>query len=162
MTKIIAFIISLLLTIFPNSVTLIGAYQDATYPGEQVITERVITAVKNGDVKAIEEMISPYIKNNHENLSEDIEGLINAMEGEILKAYWYSGSHDSVKKDYDSYESYRTWQIKFETDVSNYKLHVTWVRANTNKPDMVGMSSLSLSDMEYNLLDEVYIDVDNI
>ena len=74
MTKIIAFIISLLLTIFPNSVTLIGAYQDATYPGEQVITERVITAVKNGDVKAIEEMISPYIKNNHENLSEDIEG----------------------------------------------------------------------------------------
>ena len=84
------------------------------------------------------------------------------MEGEILKAYWYSGSHDSVKKDYDSYESYRTWQIKFETDVSNYKLHVTWVRANTNKPDMVGMSSLSLSDMEYNLLDEVYIDVDNI
>lgn len=156
MTKIVVIILSILLTFFPNSVSLLGAYQDATYPGEKVVTERVIEAVENGDVEAIEEMMSQYVKSNNATLSEDIKRLMSTMEGNIKEAYWYAGAHDSIIKNYDLYESYGTWVIKFETDKSDYKLHVTWIRANTDKPEMVGLSSLSLSDMEYNILAEVY------
>lgn len=161
MTKIIVSFLAVLLMFFPDSVTLKGIYQDLTYPGEKVITERVIEAVKNDDVEAIEEMMSQYVKSNNENLSEDIEKLMNTIEGDINDAYWYAGSSDSVKKDYDSYESYRTWSIKFETENSVYKLNVTWVRANTNKPEKVGMSSMSLFDMERNLLATVYAGVND-
>ena len=155
MTKIIVSFLTVLLMFFPDSVTLKGIYQDLTYPGEKVITERIIEAVKNDDVEAIEEMMSPYSSENVENLSEKIKTVTDAIEGNIKNAYWYSGSSDSVKKDYDSYESSRTWVIKFETDISNYKLHVTWIRANTAKPEMVGLDALSVSDMDYNLLAEL-------
>lgn len=155
MTKIIVSFLTVLLMFFPDSVTLKGIYQDLTYPGEKVITERIIEAVKNDDVEAIEEMMSPYSSENVENLSKKIKTVTDAIEGNIKNAYWYSGSSDSVKKDYDSYESSRTWVIKFETDISNYKLHVTWIRANTAKPEMVGLDALSVSDMDYNLLAEL-------
>lgn len=154
--SIVLTIVTFLLTIFPWSASLEAKYQQLTYPGEMVVTENIIEAVKNKDAKAIENMLSYSTKKSSDGLLEQIEKLFNTIEGDIVDAGWYCGGHDSVKKDYASVESSTSWGIMFETTEDNYLLHVCWVRIDTIKPENVGMTGITLFDMDRNILTEVY------
>ena len=158
--RVLFIIVSFLLTFFPNSTSLLGFYQDLSYPGEQIITDQIIDAVKSKDIDALEEMMSPYAQENIEDLSGKLTELVNTMDGKIIKAGFDCGASDTVRKDYDSYVSYLTWSIEFKTDVTTYILYVTWVRADTVNSEIVGMKALSLFDSEHNLLAEVHTDYD--
>lgn len=58
MTKIIISILSVLLIFFPFSGTLQAAYQNLTFPGDDVIISNIIDAIESNDINALEEMFS--------------------------------------------------------------------------------------------------------
>ncbi len=154
--SIILTIVTALLTIFPWSGNLQGTYQQLTFPGRDVIVDSVIEAVKHKDVKAIEEMLSESSKKRSDDLSVEIKNLIDTVEGEIVNASLYGNGDGSDYSNYGVKKSNRTWKIKFETTEKTYVLYVNWIIVDSQNPENVGLSSMSLSDLNDNLLAEAY------
>lgn len=156
MTKIIISIVSVLLILFPFSSTLLGTYQQLTFPGVQEITDDIIDAVKSNDIVAIEEMLSKERKKNMDNPKKKIAEFLQTMEGEIINAEYKSSAREKDESGGGYVYSFRSWIIEFETTEETYWLFVNWVRADTREPDKVGMSSMFFTDTEHEILAELY------
>ncbi len=158
MKKVFLYIISFLMMIFPNSVSLQGSYQGMMYPGRATVTRNIVEAVKERDAEAIENMLSEYTKSKSDgdDVSLKVQEVLAFIEGEIVKGDWDIGTYDSFKKDYDEYLSSEGWIIKLETTKAVYYLNISWIRVDTNMPEKVGMEGMTLYDSERNLLAGIY------
>ena len=156
MTKIIISIVSILLILFPFSSTLLGTYQQLTFPGVQEITSDIIDAVKSNDIEAIEDMFSEETKKNLEDPQKEIRGFLQTIDGEIIDAKYCRGTGEEDRSGAGYVYSFRGWIIKFETTEDTYFIQVNWIRADTKSPQRVGMSSLLLYDTDDNRIAAIY------
>ena len=156
MTKVIISIVSALLVLFPFSSTLLGTYQQLSFPGKHEITEEIINAVKTNDIDAIEKMLSKERKKNMDSPKDKIDEFLQTIEGEITKAEYKSGAREKDESGSGYVYSFRSWLIEFETTKNTYFVQVNWIRADTKSPDNVGMSSMLLYDNEDNRIAEIY------
>lgn len=149
MTKIIISILSVLLILFPFSGTLQAAYQNLTFPSEDVITSSIIDAVKSHDLAAIEEMFSERKKNNIGQLSAELQNMFNQIEGEITNVNYILGDGSESSKSGMGYvEKGRSWKFEIKTTTNKYFLFAGWKIIDTLEPQNVGLSSLKLMDSE--------------
>lgn len=155
MTKVIISMVSVLLILFPFSSTLLGTYQQLTFPGVQEITNDIIDAVKSNDVAAIEEMLSEETKHTMEDPQKEISEFLQTIDGDIISAKYLGGAGEKTRTDFGYCYKSKTWNIEFKTSKSTYWLWVTWVIADTQSPEHVGLDGISISDTGYKRLAEI-------
>lgn len=148
MTKILALIVSMLLTFFPDSAFLESQAQQLAYPGDETVCREVAKAIISNDIEAIANMYCEADKNNSErNLTEQIQNLICAIEGTIIKAEKSHGlGSQSDRSDYGVYKSHRDFVLDIFTTETTYRLYIFWVTVDTEFPENVGMGSMLLID----------------
>jgi hypothetical protein len=156
LNKIRLIVLTFLLTIFPSCGILLGPYQSLTYPGQTVITDNVITAINAGDIDALEAMMSENNKKNIEDLPGKIGEFIDAIDGEIIEYSYAGGGYEKDISDYGERYSLRSWDVDVITDTESYRIIITWIAVNSNAPEKVGMSGISILDSEDNFLFSVY------
>ena len=98
MIKIISAIIAFLLVLFPNSESLLGAQQQASFPGEKAVAKQIVEAIKDKDIDALIDMYCDAAKSTGE---VTIENLINSLEGNIKSG----GLHGYDSSDHGSQKS---------------------------------------------------------
>lgn len=145
MTKILATIIAFLLILFPDSGTLLIYQWQLAFPGEKVVAEDIIDAIKNKDVDTLINMYSESAKSTGEVTKENLENFINAINGDIIESK-YNGYDSSDKIAYGSGISTRQIKIKINTSEDTYNIFVSWVIVDTENPENVGLIQLSLFD----------------
>jgi hypothetical protein len=148
-------ILVFLLTIFPGCGFLQSAYQSATFPGVQVVMDNIVTAVEARNVKVLEDMMCPYIKKSIPKLSDEIDKLFTAIDGEIIESNWHSTS--AYDSSINGQTSRKSFAIECKTASIVYLISLTWVVVNTNAPEEVGLRSFTLMDSENNVLSSIYV-----
>lgn len=157
MTKLIALIVSLLLTFFPDSAFLECKSQELAYPGDDAVCEKIAKFIKSNDVDAIEAMFCEVDKQVNENLTEQIKQVIDSIDGEILKTEKEVGrGYQSDYANQGVYQSKRDFVLNIKTINNSYSLFIFWVTVDTESPEKVGLSSLTLWDSERNLVAEAF------
>lgn len=161
MTKILALIFSILLIFFPDSAFVLANYQDWSFPGKAEITDSIVEAFNNDDADAIEEMLSQQTKENGENLNQKIKEMISVVDGEIIEYRDNGNGGDGDYVNNGVYVKYVSWDTYVKTDTSKeYVIGVSWDTVNTVNPKKVGMRTILLTDLSYNVLARVYIPID--
>lgn len=140
MIKIISAIIAFLLMLFPNSGSLLGAQQQVLFPGEKAAAKQIVEAIKDNDIDALIDMYCDAAKSTGEVTTENLQNLINSIEGNIKNGGLYG--YDS--SDHGSQKSDRQLKIKIETDKGDYLIYASWVVADTEQPERVGLLQLTL------------------
>ena len=149
MTKIIISILSVLLIFFPFSGTLQSAYQNLTFPGDDVIISNIIDAVESNDINALKEMFSENQKSSIAQLSNRLQNLVEMIDGEIIDAKQILGvGHESVESGMGYTLKQKAWRIEFKTNKDTYYLLIGWTCVDTLKPKNVGLHTLALMDSE--------------
>lgn len=157
MKKIFLYVISFLLMIFPNSVSLQGSYQGLMYPGDKVVCDTIAKAIKSDDIEGIYNMFCDEGKNNNPKLSKHIDELVNSVEGKILTMEKSAGLGSSSEyHNYDKQRESRDFVLQIVTDKQSYLLYIFWVNVDTECPEKVGLSGLNLFDSDRNLLYSAY------
>ena len=154
MTKILIGILSFLLWIFPKSGILLAPYQSLTFPGEKVISERIINAIETRNIDALEAMMSKNLRKSVTNLSGEISMLVDLIDGEITNYSW-RGSSSSDESNLGARISRKSWTIEFNTTTDSYRMNIGWVLVNNRRPEEVGMYFMILRDSDRNLLKEI-------
>lgn len=157
MTKILSLIISFLLTIFPSSSYLQCQSQQLAFPGEKEACEMIADYIKDNDVEAIYNLFCEAEKQSNKNLKDDIQNVIDAIDGKIIKAKRSAGvGHQSDYANMGVYQSQRDFALEIKTTTEKYELLIFWVTVDTESPEEVGIGSLALFDSERNLIAEAY------
>ena len=139
MVKIISAIIAFLLMLFPNSGNLLIMQQQLSFPGEKAAANQIVEAIQNNDIDALIDMYCDVAMSTGEVTKENLQNLINSIEGNIKKGGLYgydSSTHGSV--------SDRQLKIKIETDRGDYLVYASWVVADLEYPERVGLLQLTL------------------
>ena len=156
MTKLFALIILFLLTIFPNSSYLECQSQQLAFPGEEAACEMITEYIKDNDVEAIYNLYCEEDKQVNENLKEQIQGVINSFDGKILKTKNVPVGHQSDYANNGVYQSKRTFVMDVFTANETYEVYIFWVTVDTESPEKVGLSAITVYDSESNLVAEAY------
>ena len=147
--QILISILAFLLTIFPNSSTLLGNYQELTFPGMYEVSQQIVDAINNNDVEAFKKYLCPNMK-KHDDLDEKIQSFMDAVDDEIIeyKVTDYGGGSTSK---YNYYEKNKDWGIRFSSNREMKQIFITYSIADTKKPDDVGIVTVNLfaSDDEH-------------
>ena len=161
MTKIIVTVLAILLTVFPNSGFLLANYQNLTFPGDDVITDTIIEAIKKDDADTIEAMLSQHTKEHGENLNQKIKELIDAIDGEIIEYRDHGSGGDGDYSNNGVSVKDKSWKILIKTESKQeYLVCVSWVVVNTINSEKVGMKTLRLIDTDFNQIVTIYTPVD--
>ncbi len=144
MSKIIISIVAILLIFFPNNKSLISYNQQITY-NSAIGAERIIEAFKNEDVAVLEELMCQNIKDNVENLPDKIQGLFDAIDGEIIESTYESrgGSYSGSNPGKGSITQSGVF-IYITTTTGKYDIGVWWETVNTYQPEETGIRSIAI------------------
>ena len=156
MNKILALLVSLLLTIFPNNSYLEYLSQTLSFPGNNAVCEQIAEFIKENDADSIYSMFCEADKQNNENLKADIQNIINTIDGTIIKAERGAGGSQSDYSNLGVNRSKRDFYLDIDTVNASYRLLIFWVTVDTESPEKVGLSSLTLRDSERNLVAEAF------
>ena len=156
MTKIIAFIISLLLTFFPDNAFLECKAQELAFPGNNAACEMIAKYIKKNDVESIYNLFCEADKLEKENLKEQIQELINSIDGMIIKTERGGGGNQSDYANNGVYQSQRSFVLEISTINEKYRIYIFWITVDTESPEKVGIGSLTMYDSERNLIAEAY------
>ena len=154
--KIILSILAFLLTIFPNSRTLLTQQQSWSFPGKSVVSQNIVDAINAGDTDALMDMMSLDTKQNMEDLRGHVEELMNAIDGEIIEGKLGGGGYSSSESGTGQAIRKESWEWEIKTATSSYELDIYWIIVHSHAPQEVGLCSLSLYDSENNLLVTTY------
>lgn len=143
MIKILAAIIAFLLMIFPNSSTLLFYQQQLDFPGEEVVAEEIIDAIIDSDIEALMNMYCEAAKSTGEVTTDNIEKLIKSLEGNITHGEFF-GADGGEYSNNGSSEIHRQIKIKIETSKKEYLVYASWIVADTESPEKVGLIQLTL------------------
>ena len=156
MTKLIALLVSLLLTFFPDSAFLECKAQELAFPGNNAACEMIAKYIKNNDVESIYNLFCEEDKQTNENLKEQIQNVIDSIDGLILKVERGAGGYQSDYANKGVYQSKRDFVLEVKTINETYQIYIFWVTVDTESPEKAGLSSLSMFDSERNLVAEAY------
>ena len=153
MTKILSLIISFLLTIFPWSSYLQCQSQELAFPGEKAACKMIAEYIKENDVDSIYNLYSEADKMYNENLKEQIQDVIDSIDGKIIKIDKMAGvGHQSDYANMGVYQSKRDFALEIKTTTETYELLIFWITVDTESPETVGLGALNLFDSQSNLL----------
>jgi len=120
-----------------------------------VAAPKIITAITEKDVAALEEMMCLNIKQNVEGLSEKIDKLVNSIEGEVLgveEGLDHGGGGYSGKQA-DGRQMLKSGiDLFFTTSTGIYDVTITWEDANNFAPEEMGIRTIALGDPSGNVL----------
>lgn len=157
MSKILALIVSLLLTFFPDSAFLECKVQEYAFPGNEAVCELITKYIKNNDADSIYDLFCEADKQSNEKLKENIQDIIDTVDGEIIKIGRKLGvGHQSDYANNGVYQSQRDFALQIDTIDNSYELLIFWVTVDTESPEEVGLSSLALFDSEMNIIAEAH------
>ena len=136
--QILISILAFLLTIFPNSSTLLGNYQELTFPGMHEISQQIVDAINNNDVEAFKEVLSPNMKKNVPDLDAKIQFLMNSIDDNIIN-YRVSDSGGGSTSNYGYFVESKIWTVDFKNNDLLYSIVLRYRVADTESPDNVGL-----------------------
>ena len=107
--RIIAFIMSILMTIFPF-------LEEKKIVSNEEVAEAVIYAVENKDASAMEAVMCKNIKDNYPNLTDEINTMLSYIEGDIESITWTKkgsytqtdGKGNSISQNSQNYNIFTT------------------------------------------------------
>lgn len=153
MTKILSLIISFLLTVFPWSSYLQSQSQQLAFPGEKAACKMIAEYIKDNDVESIYNLYSEADKMYNENLREQIQNIIDSIDGKIIKTERGAGvGHQSDYANMGVYQSQRDFALEIKTTTEKYELLIFWITVDTEKPETVGLGALNLFDSNNELV----------
>ncbi|MGI6249491.1 MAG: DUF5104 domain-containing protein [Acutalibacteraceae bacterium] len=109
---------------------------------------KIIEAVKAKDAEALEELMCQNIKDNVNNLSEEVDELINSIDGEIIESSY------RIMNDYRETRPGRkaVYQVGVDiclkTPANTYYLCMVWETANTFAVEETGIRGIVLISEE--------------
>jgi len=149
--KIITGILALLLWLFPNWGNNQLQYLIRTN-NTNIAAPKIISAIKEKDVAALEALMCKNIKDNEDDLQGKISALINAIDGEITSSSWRTqGSYQE-----NAYGGKQIVQsgidIFLTTPAGTYYFGIMWETANNFAVEEVGIRSIGLIDPSDNIV----------
>ena len=141
--RIIAFIMSILMTIFP----FFG--EKKTISNEEV-AEAVIYAVENKDASAMEAVMCQNIKDNFDDLTGEINTMLSYIEGDIESITWesFGGYYENDGKGNFAKQNDQSYEIFTTTGV--YGIILTIETANSSAPEETGIRAIGLQKLKEN------------
>gem|GEM_PF-1111823 len=141
--KIIASVIAFLFMLFPNSGSLQYNYLVQTNSTD-IAAPKIINAIKEKDVDALEALMCQNIKENVNNLPEEINKLMNSIDGEIINSSWKNVGNYDAKHGDDGAILQVLVDIYLTTTEGDFKLLLTWETANTFAKEEAGIRAVTL------------------
>ncbi len=143
MIKFFAAVIAFLLMVFPDSGTLLFYQQQLAFPGEKIVAGQIVDALTDGDGDALIDMYCEAAKSTGEITTENIENFINSLDGKIKNGEFY-GADGGEYSNNGSGEIHRQIKIKIKTSQEEYLIYASWIVADTEYPEKVGLIQLTL------------------
>lgn len=146
--KIIVSLLSILSVIFPNSKNLITMRQQYENDPAKWLPI-IVEAIKENDVKTVEDLMCKNIKDNTEDLSGEIQALYDCIEGDIVSIEWeYRGGGYSEQHRDGRVISQEGLSIYITTTVDDYEIGVTWEIINNFQPEEAKIRNFTLITIE--------------
>lgn len=135
--RIIAIIMSILMTIFPF-------FGEKKTVSNEEVSEAVIYAVENKDASAMEAVMCKNIKDNFDDLTVEINKLLSCIEGDIENITWETGGGysesdgrgNSITQNHQDYEIITTEGV--------YGISVVVETYNSFSPNELGIRAIGL------------------
>lgn len=153
--KFLIGLMAFLLMLFPNSGSLQYNYLVQTNHAN-IAAPKIINAIKEKDVDALEALMCQNIKENVKNLPEEINKLMNSIDGEIINSSWNNVGNYDAKHGDDGAILQVVMEIHLTTSTTTYFLGVTWETANSFAKEEAGIRNIGLLDINNNLLARIY------
>jgi predicted small lipoprotein YifL len=109
-----------------------------------IAAPKIINAIKEKDVDALEALMCRNIKENVNNLPEEIKKLMNAIDGEIINSSWKNVGNYDAKHGDDGAILQVLVDIYLTTTEGDFKLLLTWETANTFAKEEAGIRAVTL------------------
>ena len=137
LTRIISFIMSIIISIFPF-------FGNRRVIDNETVAEAVIYAVENKDAAKMEEVMCKNIKDNHEDLTAEINKMLSYIEGDVENITWErfggyfenDGNGKSIKQNDQRYDIFTTKGV--------YGFIVVLETDNSFSPDEIGIRAICL------------------
>ena len=141
--KFVLWLTAFLLMLFPNSGSLQYNYLVQTN-NTNIAAPKIISAIKAKDVDALEALMCQNIKENVNNLPEEISKLMDSIDGEIINSSWENVGNYDAKHGDDGAILQVLFDIYLTTSEGDYKLLLTWETANSFAKEEAGIRAITL------------------
>ena len=138
--RIIAFIMSILMTIFP----FFG--EKKTISNEEV-AEAVIYAVENKDAFAMEAVMCKNIKDNFDNLTVEINKMLSYIEGDFESISWVTGGGYSESDGRGNSITQNHQDYEIITTEGGYGISIVVETYNSFSSDELGIRAIALDSL---------------
>ncbi len=140
--KIISLFMPILMAISPQFALHMKQERDNDF---DLWAPKIIEAIEEDDVEALESMMCLDIRTHTENLPEEIQKFYDLIEGEIVELSWDTGamSYDNGRS-----RSGYSYKISITTDKQRYTVSGTWEEINTEEPEETKIREMSLWSYE--------------
>lgn len=133
-----------LLMLFPNSGSLQFNHLVQTN-NTNIAAPKIISAIKEKDVDALEALMCRNIKENVNNLPEEIRKLMNSIDGEIIDSSWENIGNYNENRGNDKAILQVNLVIYLTTSMNTYRLGIMWETANSFAKEEAGIRNIGLS-----------------
>lgn len=147
-SSIILTIVTFLLTIFPSSQSLLSYYQENVNNSNNEY-EMIVSAFQKESVSELQALMCQNIKDNVDNLPEEIQKLYDAIEGENAEFSRRSigGGDCHVTTDKGTISQIGI-DIVVTTTTNKYVIGIWWESVNTVNPEEMGIRSIAISKLD--------------
>jgi len=153
--KFVIWLTAFLLMLFPNSGSLQFNYLVQTNH-TNIAAPKIISAIKEKDVDALEALMCQNIKDNVDDLPGEISSLMDSIDGEIINSSWKAVGNYDANHGEDGAILQVVLDIYLTTSTTTYFLGVTWETANSFAKEEAGIRNIGLLDIDNNLLARIY------
>lgn len=115
-----------------------------------ITAPKIISAIKEKDVVALEALMCRNIKENVNNLPEEIGKLMDAIDGEIINSSWKNVGNYDAKHGADGAILQVDMAIYLTTPTNAYYVSIVWETANSFAKEEAGIRGIGL--VEENIL----------
>lgn len=103
--------------------------------------------IMDKDIEGVKSLLCPYFIENHENLDDEIQGIFDFIEGDIVsyEKVW-SGGNAGHKNNGKWIEKYSLADIRgiTATNGNTYKIYFEYYFVNEDEPEMLGISYINV------------------
>ncbi|MEI6578839.1 MAG: DUF5104 domain-containing protein [Eubacteriales bacterium] len=136
-------LMAFLLMLFPNSGSLQFNYLVQTNSTD-IAAPKIISAIKEKDVDALEALMCQNIKENVNNLPEEISKLMDSIDGEIINSSWKNTGNYNENRGNGKAILQVNLDIYLTTSTSTYYLGIMWETANSFAKEEAGIRGIGL------------------
>lgn len=142
-SKFLIGLLTFLLMLFPNSGSLQYNYLIQTNSTD-IAAPKIINAIKEKDVDALEALMCRNIKENVINLPEEIRKLVDSIDGEIISSSWKNMGNYNEDRGNGKEILQVNLDIYLTTSTSTYYLGIMWETANSFAKEEAGIRGIGL------------------